>query len=170
MGNFNYSYEKRSDNGKVPGIPLEWTDLLDSYYSNCFKDNTHYTFRRGFDASTIDYIFCSNAFADLVSKSSQIFVSNKWTDHALLTVTFQFTSNTQRGPGAWKANPFLARLPEFRSALIQHLEAQQSTVTQYLKSKTPQQVWDWLKSDIQTFIRLFQLQRNKKRRRQLVKL
>ncbi|KAF1807792.1 hypothetical protein FB192DRAFT_1258164, partial [Mucor lusitanicus] len=44
-----------------------------------------------------------------------------WTDHSLLSITVHLQRN-DRGPGNWKANPFLAKVPAFQRRLQEHIQ------------------------------------------------
>lgn len=171
MGDLNYSYDKHAEaTGKIPGIPIEWTDLLEDIYTDCFKDDKQITFRRRNDASIIDHLFCNDSCVPFVSNQKQLYISANWTDHAMLSINFQFTARASRGPGAWKANPFLAKKKEFRSALAVHLTQQQTEVLELLTFMDHPQEWDWIKVDTKRFIRKFQWDIIHKRRNELAKL
>jgi hypothetical protein len=80
------------------------------------------TFRRGSSASTIDYLYASPILHQSLQTSDTEFISSQWTDHAILTATFQFKSSRQ-GPGLWRAHPHLATNPFFKTALFEALDA-----------------------------------------------
>lgn len=123
MGDFNYSYEKyRLTDGSLTSTPTSWFSLFDVHYVDCFKDKKKSTWQLASHSSIIDFIFCDSASHYKVDDLEQRFIGKLWTDHTLLGVSFQYDDPNRRGPGAWKANHFLASRKEFRSALANHLE------------------------------------------------
>ncbi|KAG1136856.1 hypothetical protein G6F38_011741 [Rhizopus arrhizus] len=83
-----------------------------------------------------------------------------------VTISFQLFD---KGPGAWKANPYLARSKRFQEIFNDHLEklhVQLSSSTHL----SPQKQWDWLKDRIKSFIRGYQIEKNNWRTKQLKKL
>jgi hypothetical protein len=73
-----------------------------------------------------------------------------------------------QGPGAWKANPFLAKKKEFRSAFGQFLQkTHQDLLKDIATFCSPQEQWDWLKMEVQGFIKSFQIAEVNTRRERL---
>jgi hypothetical protein len=103
-----------------------WYEFLQQNFRECTHarntDQLLPTFRRGSSASTIDYIYASPILYKSLRSSDIEFLSSKWTDHALLSATFQFKSSRQ-GPGLWRAHPQLASNPYFKTALFEALDA-----------------------------------------------
>ncbi|CEP09911.1 hypothetical protein, partial, partial [Parasitella parasitica] len=121
-------------------------------------------------SSIIDFIFCSSKDYHRIHDAEQRFLSTSWTDHAMLGISFQFQNIERRGPGAWKANPFLARRKDYRSALAGHLQSIQATYTEIQSFSTAQHTWDWVKSEVKLFTKSFQLEDNNWRRQQIRRL
>ncbi|KAG1123853.1 hypothetical protein G6F42_010167 [Rhizopus arrhizus] len=168
MGDFNYSYEKHCrPDGTLTSAPPAWLSLLDNFYVDCFRDQKQITWKSKDSSSILDFIFCSSSGHYKVHNLKQQFLSTKWTDHALLGISFQYTDQHGRGPGAWKANPFLARRPEYRSALAAHLHSNLDEFNSIQSFSTPQQSWDWVKAEVKLFTKAFQLQDNNWRKQQI---
>jgi hypothetical protein len=106
-----------------------------------------------------------------VKGCDQEFINYGWTDHALLSIRYQLqTSN--HGQGAWKANPFLARILSFRTGLQTHIQKviDAHHLLDSVDSRAAQLVWDELKAETKTFTRSFQLERNSCRQKAIKKL
>ncbi|KAI8380078.1 Endonuclease/exonuclease/phosphatase, partial [Blakeslea trispora] len=166
MGDFNY------DQRQPGSINSDWLSLLRDNFDNCFMGEPLPTFTstRG-THHLLDYSFCSIAHSSRIRSPTQEFVNYAWTDHNLLSVSFR-TSTASRGPGAWKANPMLAKIPTFRSSLIDHL-LQVIEKHQYLSPAcilSEQATWDALKVEVKGFAKAFQLDRNSWRTKSLKKL
>ncbi|RCI04406.1 hypothetical protein CU098_012712 [Rhizopus stolonifer] len=119
LEDFNYRCDVRTMDDIVRGPPPTWSSLLDLQYHDCFKDEKQTTFKRGDLRSIIDYIFCCNRLRFSINQTEQLYLSPEWTDHAMLSVTFNLTVESTKGPGAWKADPFLARRKKFRQQLAE---------------------------------------------------
>jgi endonuclease/exonuclease/phosphatase family metal-dependent hydrolase len=168
MGDFNYSYENhRRPDGTLTSAPPEWLSLLDNFYVDCFQDQKQITWKTSTSSSILDFIFCSTPNHYQVSNAKQRFLSSKWTDHALLSISFQYTDQNSRGPGAWKANPFLAARRDYRSALAAHLRSHLDTFNDVQSFSTPQQSWDWVKAEVKVFTKSYQLKDNNWRKQQI---
>ncbi|CAO3686594.1 unnamed protein product [Rhizopus stolonifer] len=91
IGDFNHTYDS------FIGAPQSWRDLVDTTLQNCFSDYSGLsqtpTFRRGNSSSTIDYVFASSTLYSFLQECSVDFVNSEWTDHALLSVSFKFSSS-----------------------------------------------------------------------------
>ncbi|KAK4514089.1 uncharacterized protein ATC70_006097 [Mucor velutinosus] len=102
------------------------------------------TFRRESTSTTIDYMFISPDLAPLVRHSDIQFISRTWTDHALLRIDLQFTSNTH-GTGIWKANPNLAQNDYFVTQLHPALNELHANLASYTEPPSVQISWDDIK-------------------------
>lgn len=128
-----------------------WHALLLRY----FNETTHKlttrpqppTFRRGSNKTTIDYIFAAPHLVEFVSNSDIEFISNVWTDHALLSITLQFRC-AEHGKGLWRANPALAQNPYFINKLYAALNDFHNQIEQNPTERqpSPQELWDQIKS------------------------
>ncbi|CEP08993.1 hypothetical protein, partial, partial [Parasitella parasitica] len=171
MGDFNYSYEKhRLPDGSLSSAPAAWISLLEDHYIDCFKDQKLPTWSLNSHSSILDFIFCDSFSYNKIHDVEQAYLSNNWTDHNLLGVTFLYDDPNVRGPGSWKANPFLARSQQFRSALAKHLESRQPAVLEVQTYSSPQQTWDWIKADVKSYIKSYQLADNNWRLKTLKRL
>ncbi|KAI9361388.1 Endonuclease/exonuclease/phosphatase, partial [Pilaira anomala] len=170
LGDFNYKSDHYRPDGSLPGAPLEWTNLLNLHFIDCFADEKQITWKSGNSSSIIDYIFCRSHIQPLVHNKAQKFISNSWTDHALLSVEFIYQSELEKGPGAWKGNPFLAHNLSFKLALNVYLQTCVSEIEIMSTFSSSQQIWDWIKQAVKSFVRDFQLEDLNWRKKQLVKL
>ncbi|KAK4519269.1 uncharacterized protein ATC70_009501 [Mucor velutinosus] len=170
MGDFNYQYKDRRMDGTLSSAPKEWTDLLDDYYIDIFGDDKQITWHSGRNSAILDYVFCSTNAHHQIPSIHQQYLSPEWTDHELLGFTFKYQDNNGRGPGSWKANPFLARNRQFRKALAEFLLANEEQFTLIKSFSTPQQQWDWVKAEVKIFIKSFQLEDLNWRKKQLHQL
>ncbi|KAK4515206.1 uncharacterized protein ATC70_002816 [Mucor velutinosus] len=116
MGDFNYQYKDRRLDETLACAPKECTDLLDDYYIDIFGDDKQMTWHSGRSLAILDYVFCSTNAHHQITSFNQQYLSQEWTDHELLGFSFQYQDINGRGPGSWKANPFLARNQQFRKA------------------------------------------------------
>lgn len=170
MGDFNYQYTDRKPDGSLLCAPLRWTQLLDDFYVDIFAEEKQITWKSGNRSGILDYIFCNTLSHHNVTSLDQHFISNIWTDHALLGLTFQYQASTGRGPGSWKANPFLAKNKQFRIALAKHLEEIMEQFNLVKTFSSPQQQWDWVKAEVKLFVKSFQIEDFNWRRKQLLRL
>ncbi|OAD07855.1 hypothetical protein MUCCIDRAFT_158111 [Mucor lusitanicus CBS 277.49] len=170
MGDFNYQYKDRRTDGSLTSAPVEWTDLLDDYYIDVFGDDKHNTWHSGRNAGILDYVFCSSNAHHLVTSTSQQFLSSEWTDHELLGFSYQFQDSNGRGPGVWKANPYLARSKDFRKALADFLIGSEERRAGIKRFTSPQQQWDWIKAEVKLFIKQYQVEDLNWRKKQLHRL
>ncbi|CEP13066.1 hypothetical protein, partial, partial [Parasitella parasitica] len=171
MGDFNYSYDKhRLSDGSLTSAPLSCTSLLEDRYVDCFRNQKLPTWNLHSNSSVIDFIFCDTISHYKVDDLEQLYVNHHWTDHNLLGISFQYDDPTRRGPGAWKANPFLANSKTFRSALAQHLIQTQPEFEASTSTSSPQQTWDWMKDNVKTFIKSYQRADNNWRAKELKRL
>lgn len=170
MGDFNYQSENLRADGTYTGTTLDWTTLLTDHYTDCFAENKAITWKSGTSATIIDYIYCSKPIRKSVNNITQQFISDTWTDHALLAINFTYERNSSKGPGAWKGNPFLASNKRFRSTLVQHLNESSKDLQVIASFATKQQQWDWIKLEVKAFTKGFQLAEINWRREQLVSL
>ncbi|KAI9482817.1 MAG: hypothetical protein EXX96DRAFT_630868 [Benjaminiella poitrasii] len=102
-------HNSRSSSGSLQGIPNEWLQLLDTFYTDCFQDSKQVTWHRGDLSSTIDFVFCSRPSSPFITETDQQFINTHWTDRDLLPIRYQFADVFGKGPGVFKANPFLAK-------------------------------------------------------------
>jgi len=170
MGDFNYQYKDRRLDGTLVGAPTEWTDLLDDYYIDVFGDDKQMTWHSGRASAILDYVFCSTHTHHQITSINQQYLSPEWTDHELLGFSFKYQDTNGRGPGSWKANPYLARNPQFRKELAAFLVANEEQFTLIKSFSTPQQQWDWIKAEVKLFIKSFQLADLNWRKKQLHQL
>ena len=170
MGDFNYQYKNRRADGTLLCAPVEWTNLLDDYFIDIFGDEKQNTWHSGRNSGVLDYVFCSSNSHHYVTSISQHYLSPEWTDHELLGFSFQYQDSTGRGPGIWKANPFLARSKDFRKALAEFLIANEVHFAAIKAFSSPQQQWDWIKAEVKLFIKSFQKEDLNWRKRQLQRL
>jgi exonuclease III len=110
------------------------------------------TFRRLSAFSTIDYMFVSPDLSPFVTQPDIQFLSENWTDHALLQFSLRFTSN-DHGTGFWKAPPSLARNEYFITQLYAALDEFHSNLTQAIEPPPIQSSWDTIKQLTQTLAR-----------------
>ncbi|KAK4510370.1 Vacuolar protein sorting-associated protein 70 [Mucor velutinosus] len=170
MGDFNYQYKDRRTDGSLISAPVKWTDLLDDYYIDVFGDDKHDTWHSGRNAGILDYIFCSSNAHHLVASTSQQYLSPEWTDHELLGFSYQFQDSNGRGPGVWKANPYLARNKDFRKALAEFLIDSEEQRAGIKRFTSPQQQWVWIKAEAKLFIKQYQVEDLNWRKKQLHQL
>ncbi|CEP06938.1 hypothetical protein, partial, partial [Parasitella parasitica] len=171
LGDFNYSYEHHlRQDGSLTSAPTEWINLLTEHYVDCFQDLKQPTWQKNSSQSILDFIFCDKNSAYRVEDPDHLHISRQWTDHALLGISFRFEDLIGRGPGAWKANPLLAKRKDVRSALANHIEVIAMEIPNLLSLSTTQQTWDWVKQEVKSFIKAFQLTDNNWRDKQLKKL
>ncbi|KAI8082518.1 uncharacterized protein B0P05DRAFT_468306, partial [Gilbertella persicaria] len=165
LGDFNFNPFQRST------ITDTWLELLDLYYSDCFGDDPRPTFTAHSNNRTrIDFILCSSQHRLLVTSHSQHFISSTWTDHDLLSITLRPPLETA-GPGLWKADPSLARIPSFRDGLTKYIESR-LTSQNFLDENCPhsaQVIWDILKTEVKIYTKSFQYETNKWRTKTLKK-
>lgn len=146
-----------------------WHQLLTDHLIECTHSRLDGpfmpTFKRGTSMSTIDYLFCSPSLIQQLQSSSIDFMCSEWTDHAMLTATFAFSSS-QQGPGLWRANPQLAKNDYFITSTHTALDAffQQSPTT------SPQMQWDAIKTIVKSVARRIGIRQSSWRHRQLQRL
>lgn len=125
-----------------------WHNLLNNNFFECThsRNESHIlpTFRRGNTQSTIDYIYSSPFLLQHFHSSSVDFINNDWTDHALLSSHFVFSSDHQ-GPGLWRANPQLAGNKYFQEAIHNALD-QFFDLQPIPTISTPQEKWEEIKN------------------------
>ncbi|KAI8382932.1 Endonuclease/exonuclease/phosphatase [Blakeslea trispora] len=163
LGDFNFNPSRRSN------ITDSWLELLDMHYTDCFEQEPTPTFTSASASRTrIDFIFCSALHSHTITSTDHTFISSVWTDHDLLSVTFRPALQTT-GPGLWKADPFLAKIPSFREGLTSHIElfvASQNLLVDNCSSST-QDLWDSLKAEVKAYIRSYQFETNRWRSKTL---
>ncbi|KAI9327535.1 hypothetical protein BD770DRAFT_70621 [Pilaira anomala] len=158
LSDFNYKSDHYRPDGSLPVTPLEWTDLLNLHFIDCFADEKQITWKSDNSSSIIDYIFCRSHMQSLVHNTAQKFISNSWTDHALLSVELIYQSELEKGPSAWKGNPFLAHNQSFKLALNEYIQTCVSEIEIMSTFSSTQQIWDWIKQAVKSFVRDFQLE------------
>lgn len=102
----------------------QWHNFLLNYFIECTHpslDRPTPTIRIGDTISSIDYIFCTPNLHQAFRNSDIEFLNSKWTDHALLRVTFRFGSAKHR-TGLWRGNPLLLKNPHFIKAFNSSLD------------------------------------------------
>ncbi|CEP19709.1 hypothetical protein [Parasitella parasitica] len=171
LGDFNYDIIQ----DQLPSRMDPWIHLLQSHFIDCFQNDPLPTFlstqgRR----RRLDYIYCSDFHHPQIRQIDQGTVPYKWTDHSLLSIHFCIQGGS-RGPGNWKANPFLAKVPAFRRGIhahIQHLfdSHQPLHLTDNSTDGAAQAFWDELKEDIAQYSKSFQLDRKSWLSRSIKKL
>ncbi|KAK4522012.1 uncharacterized protein ATC70_004551 [Mucor velutinosus] len=120
-----------------------------------FGDDKQMTWHSGRSLAILNYVFCSTNAHHQITSFNQQYLSQEWTDHELLGFSFQYQDINGRGPGSWKANPFLVRNQQFRKALAEFLHENEEQFTVIKTFITPQQQWDWVKAEVKLFIRKF---------------
>lgn len=150
-----------------------WHNFVSTTFHNVMRigleDNDLPTFRRGSSATTIDYVYASSSFLPHLRSSSVDFVSSNWTDHALLSVHFQYLCSSQ-GPGLWRANPMLACNSYFTEALTKALDRFHEVDFSLFPNCTSQDRWDRLKSVVKDVARTIGRRKADWRRRTLARL
>ena len=186
VGDFNYHaimYESRTsshendttnyNDPRLTSAQYQWHHLVTSSFHNVMQigpeDNDLPTFRRGHSATTIDYIYASSSFLPHLCVSAVKFVSPEWTDHALLSVHFQFHCFDQ-GPGLWRANPMLASNSYFTAALTKALDHFHKDDYALFPCCSVQDRWDRLKSVVQDVARSVGRRKADWRKRTLARL
>lgn len=111
-GDFNFQYDLRLPGNSPRKQPTTFVSFTDTFLHDCnnnYSDpffETLPTFRRGQVIKTLDYIMVGSRLKELYFDNDIEYISNDWTDHALMTVSFRLqVSNT--GKGLWRANPNL---------------------------------------------------------------
>lgn len=171
LGDFNYKYEARRANGTVEATTVEWTALLEEHFIDCFWEDKSATFHgRNNMHYILDYIFCNSSSYGNITDCTQEYMNKTWTDHELLVITIQLQKDASRGPGAYKCNPFLANNHKFRRELVLFLQTLQPQVELQTATRTPQEIWDWVKDEFKEHVRKFQLEEVNWRRKTLKKL
>ena len=145
--------------------------MLTQDFMNCLNlghiEESLPTFRRGDSTiSTIDYIFASNQFTNCIKNKEVSFLASSWTDHALLSTTFDL-GPTKTGKGYWQGNPIILDYKDFRRELVMQL-------TQFFNcidnNKTPQQQWETLKYKLKKIMQNYSWERINKTTQYLTKL
>lgn len=117
---FPPSTQASIDSIRQPSPQHLWHEFLLTHFRECThsRDTDSFvpTFRRGTSCSTIDYIYTSPQLFQQIVKSNIEFINPTWTDHAALSVTFQFSTSRQ-GKGLWRCHPQLTQNPYFVDAL-----------------------------------------------------
>lgn len=152
-----------------------WHALLLRYYqetSHKLITNPQVpTFRRGSNKTTIDYIFSAPQLVEFISTEEIEFISDTWTDHAMLNITLQFRC-AEHGKGLWRANPALAKNPFFVGKLYNALngfhDKLDSTPLEFLD--TTQVLWDQIKALTKKVANYCSRQKSAWRDRQLKRL
>ncbi|KAG2198727.1 hypothetical protein INT47_005412 [Mucor saturninus] len=153
-GDFNYSIRDVSTtltgSQALSYHQFRWNQELQSKFRNCLDSSTiSPTFRRGQQMSTIDYMYSSSDLYSNKIKSNVEFISPTWTDHALLTFSFKFSS-THSGKGLWRANPTLVSNPRFLDSMNQEID---KTCSMFRPDLSPQLRWDRIKETVKKVAR-----------------
>ncbi|ORY99662.1 hypothetical protein BCR42DRAFT_444626 [Absidia repens] len=144
LGDFNYSFISTN---RTLGLIGEWSRLLSSHFTNCLSiKSDNYLLPTFFHAvahhpPTIDHIFASHSLAQTVQLSSVEYMSPTWTDHCLLTTTFNLKASTPIGKGTWRANPIFTTHESYQRALAIHL----TNLHPHLNGLTPIAQWERIK-------------------------
>ncbi|KAK4521746.1 Uridine kinase [Mucor velutinosus] len=145
-GDMNCCFDSTSQRyNRQTGKPKSFIEFLNTHFSDCLNQPNlphDYTFRRGSSLSTLDYMFASRDAFFKMSDGDTTFLSQEWTDHALLTKTYT-TGMTNCGKGVWRANPFLAKNPIYVNKL-------NTAISNYVETKldpnlSAQEKWDLIK-------------------------
>ncbi|KAI8366203.1 hypothetical protein BD560DRAFT_447975 [Blakeslea trispora] len=168
MGDFNYSY-RRPNLGTATS--LEWVSSLDTHCFNALQTfGLHEipTFGRNDTVtSTIDYIFVSHSFQNVLVNANLQLINPGWTDHSLLSVQMALAASPT-GPGLWRGNPRLLQLPEYHHRLIDIILSILDEATS--KCSTPQDQWDFFKKALKRVTKCFGVNRTKSRKARLREL
>ncbi|KAK4512964.1 uncharacterized protein ATC70_003675 [Mucor velutinosus] len=107
-GDMNCCFDSTSQRyNRQTGKPKSFIEFLNTHFSDCLSQPNlphDYTFRRGSSLSTLDYMFAGRDAFFKMSDDDTTFLSQEWTDHALLTKTYTI-GMTNCGKGVWRANP-----------------------------------------------------------------
>ncbi|KAG1137584.1 hypothetical protein G6F37_011126 [Rhizopus arrhizus] len=164
-GDFNYSHST------FTGVPQSWRDIISKNFHDCLSQSSALsqqpTFSRGNSLSIIDYIFGSYSLYLQVHSSSVEFINNEWTDHALVSVCFKFTSSRQ-GLGLWRLNPNFLKSKKFLHRLSSTVETFMRSID--IDTTNPQDVWDRLKIPIKQVAKTFGRRQAHWRQSQLARL
>ncbi|OBZ82149.1 hypothetical protein A0J61_09801, partial [Choanephora cucurbitarum] len=159
MGDFNYSYLRPN---LSTATSLEWVSSLDTYCFNAlqaFDLHELPTFRRNDSiTSTIDYIFASHSFRNVLVDANLHLINPSWTDHSLLSVRMALAA-APTGPGLWRANPRLLQNPAYQQRLIDVIPLLLAEATS--KFVTPQDQWDFFKKALKRVTKCFGVNRAK---------
>ncbi|KAK4513077.1 uncharacterized protein ATC70_011523 [Mucor velutinosus] len=145
-GDMNCCFDSTSQRyNRQTGKPKSFIEFLNTHFSDCLNQPNlphDYTFRRGSSLSTLDYMFAGRDAFFKMSDGDITFLSQEWTDHALLTKTYT-TGMTNCGKGVWRANPFLAKNPIYVNKL-------NTAISNYVETKldpnlSAQEKWDLIK-------------------------
>lgn len=118
LGDFNHTLVSSPlSTSSRPQAPSAWLD----YIRTCFIDGitppgvtASPTFHRGFHQSCIDYLLVSHDLVSSKTVGEVRYIQPTWTDHLLLSLRFQWSSQTHPnnvtavGKGLWRAHPNLA--------------------------------------------------------------
>ncbi len=171
--NFTTDIGTFTNNHSLLNPQHQWHNLVSSSFHNVMQlgteDNDLPTFRRESSATTIDYFYASSSFLPYLRNTSVDFVFSEWTDHALVSVQFQFLCDNQ-GPGLWRANPLLSSNSYFDDALSKALDNFHNSAYDQLFNSTVQDQWDRLKSVVQDVARHVGRRKADWRRRALARL
>ncbi|KAI9497184.1 hypothetical protein BDB00DRAFT_751618, partial [Zychaea mexicana] len=143
-GDFNYSLQRP---GYHLNAPQAWFNMLQHQFTNCItpdqQESPQPTFRRGDSTmSTIDYIYAaSSAFQNTVKTREVSYVASSWSDHALLSTTYNL-GPAPTGKGYWQGNPLILTFKDFRRQLATQLTAFFEHTN---SNSTPQHQWEELK-------------------------
>ncbi|CAO0798869.1 unnamed protein product [Mucor circinelloides] len=145
-GDMNYCFDTSTyHHTQRAGKPKQFIEFLNTHFSDCLnpKNEPHeYTFKRGSTMSTIDYMFAGHDIASKMSDATNSFIGSDWTDHALLTKTYT-AGLTNCGKGLWRANPHLAKNPQYRQKLDDELRT--FVAVKLDSSLSAQEKWDIIK-------------------------
>ncbi|KAG2192764.1 hypothetical protein INT46_002424, partial [Mucor plumbeus] len=173
-GDFNFQYDLRLTGNSLNKQPTSFVSFTDTFLHDC---NNNYsdpffvtlpTFRRGKVIKTLDYIMVGSHLKDLYFENDIEYLSNDWTDHALLTVRFRLqVSNT--GKGLWRANPNLVHHKSYIKKI-------NSGVSHFMRSilanstDSNQIKWDRLKGYIRKLTKAYCSNRSSWRKERLKEL
>ncbi|KAI9484259.1 MAG: hypothetical protein EXX96DRAFT_171454 [Benjaminiella poitrasii] len=167
LGDYNYSYRHRLSSGTLNGTPPEWHQLLDNFYTDCFRDSKQVTWQRGHSSSIIDFIFYGRSASSFITETDQQYYHSQWTYHNLISIRYQFADVSDKGLVVFKANPFLIKNKLFRQVFARYLEHHWPQWEQQLLTQSRQQVWDDIKAQFLVFVKGFQIQAVNWRRKKL---
>lgn len=170
-GDFNFQYDLRLPGNSPRKQPTTFVSFTDTFLHDCnnnYSDpffETLPTFRRGQVIKTLDYIMVGSRLKELYFDNDIEYISNDWTDHALMTVSFRLqVSNT--GKGLWRANPNLVHnksyVKKINSGISHFMQNILST-----SSDSSQIKWDRLKGYIKKLTKAYCSNRSSWRKERL---
>ncbi|ORE02274.1 hypothetical protein BCV72DRAFT_338830 [Rhizopus microsporus var. microsporus] len=128
----------------------QWHQFVSTYLTECVHpslDQSMPTSRRDNVSTTIDYVFLSQSLKSHRTRSSVTFINSFWTDHALLSVFFKFSSSQQ---GKCRIYPIILNL------VISFVPLYLTFIFQLRVPHSPQDLWDQVKQEAKRITRSHQ--------------